>query len=92
MHGEGYLPIPERVGSMAHVGFDVVESDGERVVIAERLTWHPYTGELWADEERRIEIHDVDDRVGLVGADLDERDHQPPRRAAAVRQPDDRRA
>lgn len=64
VHGEGYLPIPERVGSMAHAGFDVVESDGERVVIAERLTWHPYTGELWADEERRIEIHDVDTESG----------------------------
>ncbi|HSX97181.1 MAG TPA: DUF6807 family protein, partial [Streptomyces sp.] len=64
VHGEGYLPLPERVGSMAHAGFDVVESDGQRVVIAERLTWHPYSGELWADEERRIEIHDVDRESG----------------------------
>jgi len=64
VHGEGYLALPERVGSMAHVGFDEVASDAGRVVIAERLTWHPYSGELWADEERRVEVHDVDPAAG----------------------------
>ncbi|MDX3380313.1 PmoA family protein [Streptomyces niveiscabiei] len=61
VHGEGYLAIPERVGSMRHVAFDEVSADDAgRVVIAERLTWHPYDGELWAEETRRVEIHDVD--------------------------------
>ncbi|MFF9624079.1 PmoA family protein [Streptomyces griseosporeus] len=58
--GEGYLALPERVGSMAHVAFDEVGADGGRAVIAERLTWHPYGGELWAEERRRIEVHDID--------------------------------
>ncbi|PWG07393.1 oxidoreductase [Streptomyces sp. V2] len=61
VHGEGYLAIPERVGSMRHVAFDeVTVDDSGRVVIAERLTWHPYDGELWAEETRRVEVHDVD--------------------------------
>ncbi|MFM9446473.1 PmoA family protein [Streptomyces acidiscabies] len=60
VHGEGYLALPERVGSMRHVAFDEVSADAGRVVIAERLTWHPYDGELWAEETRRVEVHDVD--------------------------------
>ncbi|MFE2266749.1 DUF6807 domain-containing protein [Streptomyces griseosporeus] len=58
--GEGYLALPERVGSMAHAGFDEVGAGGGRAVITERLTWHPYGGELWAEERRRIEVHDID--------------------------------
>jgi hypothetical protein len=64
VHGKGYLGLPERVGSMAHVAFDEVGSDGSRAVIAERLTWHPHDGALWADELRRIEVHDVDPDAG----------------------------
>lgn len=64
VHGKGYLELPERVGSMAHVGFDEISADGERAVIAERLTWHPHSGELWAEEARRIEVHDVDPASG----------------------------
>ncbi|MFD7709108.1 PmoA family protein [Streptomyces sp. NPDC059786] len=66
IHGKGYLELPERVGSMAHVAFDEIttEGTGTRAVLAERLTWHPYTGELWAEEERRIEVHDVDPEAG----------------------------
>ncbi|AWW40764.1 MULTISPECIES: PmoA family protein [Streptomyces] len=64
VHGEGYLALPERVGSMAHEGFDGIASDGSRAVIAERLTWRPYSGERWADEVRRIEVHDADPAAG----------------------------
>ncbi|MBO7938862.1 PmoA family protein [Streptomyces antibioticus] len=64
IHGEGYLALPERVGSMVHVDFDEVTADGDRAVVAERLTWHPYGGELWAEESRRIEVHDVDRGAG----------------------------
>ncbi|MFJ2959212.1 PmoA family protein [Streptomyces sp. NBC_00669] len=56
VHGEGYLALPERIGSMDHVGFDEVSARPDGVVIAERLTWHPYDGSLWAEEERRIEV------------------------------------
>ncbi|MEV5321260.1 PmoA family protein [Streptomyces sp. NPDC052687] len=64
VHGEGYVALPERVGSMAHVAFDEVSADGGRVVLAERLTWHPHSGELWAEERRQIEVHDVDPAAG----------------------------
>ncbi|MGW1540596.1 DUF6807 domain-containing protein [Streptomyces sp. NPDC002309] len=64
VHGEGYVVLPGLVGSMAHAGFDELCSDGTRAVLAERLTWHPYGGELWADERRRIEVHDVDRAAG----------------------------
>ncbi|MET8961009.1 PmoA family protein [Streptomyces sp. NPDC004074] len=60
VHGEGYLALPELVGSMAHAGFDEITADDGGAVIAERLTWHPHGGALWAEEERRIEVHDVD--------------------------------
>jgi hypothetical protein len=56
VHGEGYVALPERIGSMAHTGFDQVSAGPDGVVIAERLTWHPYDGSLWAQEERRIEV------------------------------------
>lgn len=57
--GEGYQPLPERVGSMAHRGFDEVSVREDGVTVAERLSWHPYSGELWAEEARRVEVHDV---------------------------------
>ncbi|PSK99968.1 methane monooxygenase PmoA-like [Murinocardiopsis flavida] len=64
VHGEGYLPLPEQVGSMAHTAFEEVAAAGDRAVIAERLTWHPHDGALWAEEERRIEVCDVDPASG----------------------------
>lgn len=64
VHGQGYLELPKRVGSMRHAGFDEVSAADGRAVLAERLTWHPYDGELWAEEERRIEVHDVDPDAG----------------------------
>lgn len=64
VHGDGYLALPEKVGSMAHVAFEEVSAADGRAVIAERLTWHPHDKELWADEERRIEVRDVDADTG----------------------------
>ncbi|RII20553.1 hypothetical protein DSC45_04940 [Streptomyces sp. YIM 130001] len=64
VHGDGYLELPERVGSMAHVTFDEVSAEGDRAVIAERLTWHPHNGDLWADEQRAVEVCDVDTEAG----------------------------
>ncbi|MDN3295219.1 PmoA family protein [Streptomyces ficellus] len=59
VRGEGYRALPERVGSMAHRCFDELSGRDGRVTLTERLTWHPYSGELWAEELRRIEVHDV---------------------------------
>lgn len=64
VHGEGYLALPERVGSMAHRGFDEVSAHDGGAAITERLTWHPHSGEVWAKEVRRIEVHDVDAATG----------------------------
>ncbi|MFE9822381.1 PmoA family protein [Streptomyces sp. NPDC005791] len=64
VHGEGYLALPERVGSMAHTGFDEVSVHDGGVCFTERLTWHPRGGELWAEEARRIEVHDIDAEGG----------------------------
>ncbi|WP_328556810.1 PmoA family protein [Streptomyces sp. NBC_00358] len=62
--GKGYLELPERVGSMEHVAFDELVAEGGDAVISERLTWHPYSGEPWAEETRRIEVSDVDPGAG----------------------------
>ncbi|MFE2492754.1 PmoA family protein [Streptomyces scopuliridis] len=64
VHGEGYRALPERVGSMSHEGFDEVSADSGRAVIAERLVWRNHDGDAWADEARRIEVHDVDTEAG----------------------------
>lgn len=60
VRGRGHLPLPERVGSMTHIGFDEVTSNGGRVVIVERLSWRHHDGTHWADERRRVELHDVE--------------------------------
>ncbi|MEU9975130.1 PmoA family protein [Streptomyces sp. NPDC051014] len=65
VHGEGYLVLPERVGSMRHAGFDELSAEDGRLTVAERLTWHPYDGTLWARERRRIEVQDVDLESGV---------------------------
>ncbi|MGW1228457.1 DUF6807 domain-containing protein [Streptomyces sp. NPDC002530] len=64
VRGEGYQPLPERVGSMAHRGFEELTAAADRVTVAERLSWHPHDGALWAEETRRIEVHDVDPDSG----------------------------
>ncbi|MFI2780403.1 PmoA family protein [Streptomyces sp. ALB3] len=64
VHGEGYLALPERVGSMRHAGFDEVSVHDGGVRLTERLTWHPRGGEVWAGETRRIDVHDVDAGAG----------------------------
>ncbi|MFF9348915.1 PmoA family protein [Streptomyces sp. NPDC014734] len=66
VHGQDYLRLPERVGSMAHLGFDEVTAEGGRAVVVERLSWRHHDGTHWADELRRVEIHDVE-RSGRGG-------------------------
>ncbi|MER7999970.1 PmoA family protein [Streptomyces sp. NPDC095613] len=64
VHGRGYLRLPERVGSMSHEDFDEVSAGDGRAVIAERLLWRHHDGTPWAEETRRIEIHDIDHTAG----------------------------
>lgn len=64
VHGEGYLELPDRVGSMTHDGFDEVRAEGGRAVIAERLTWRNHDGEPWAQERRTVEAAVTDPGSG----------------------------
>lgn len=61
---EGYLELPDRVGSMTHEGFTEVSATAGRAVVHERLAWRNHDGDHWADEARGIEVHDVDAATG----------------------------
>ncbi|MFG3006633.1 DUF6807 domain-containing protein [Streptomyces calvus] len=64
VHGRGYLPIPERVGSMRHDGFSSFTAGEERFDCTEDLTWVAHGGEEWAREQRRLGVHTVDEEAG----------------------------
>ncbi|HWM39677.1 MAG TPA: PmoA family protein [Streptomyces sp.] len=69
VHGEGYLPIHERVGSMRHDGFDVFEVADDRLDFTERLTWVENGGEEWAHEQRSVALHSVDAGTSTYAVD-----------------------
>ncbi|MBC9725421.1 PmoA family protein [Streptomyces sp. TRM68367] len=69
VHGEGYLPLPERVGSMRHDGFSAFTVEDERVSFTEDLTWIENGGEQWAREVRGITVHSVDEEAGTWALD-----------------------
>jgi hypothetical protein len=69
VHGEGYLPLPERVGSMRHDGFPVLDADDDRFSLAEELTWIENGGQEWAREQRGINLHSVDEQAGSWALD-----------------------
>lgn len=64
VHGQGYLPLPERVGSMRHDGFGSFTADAEQLSFTEELTWLAHGGQEWAREERGIRVHAVDEAAG----------------------------
>ncbi|MFJ8192573.1 PmoA family protein [Streptomyces sp. NPDC096094] len=64
VHGEGYLPLPERVGSMRHDGFGDFGVEDDRLAITENLTWIENGGAEWAREERGLTVHSVDEAAG----------------------------
>ncbi|GGP44236.1 DUF6807 domain-containing protein [Streptomyces calvus] len=64
VHGRGYLPIPERVGSMRHDGFSSFTAGEERFDCTEDLTWVAHGGEEWAREQRGLGVHTVDEEAG----------------------------
>ncbi|MEH0573440.1 MULTISPECIES: PmoA family protein [Streptomyces] len=64
VHGQGYLALPERVGSMRHDGFPEFTVDDDRLAVTEELTWVAYDGEEWARERRGLAVHSVDEEAG----------------------------
>ncbi|WP_406418242.1 PmoA family protein [Streptomyces sp. NBC_01614] len=64
VHGEGYLPLPERVGSMRHDGFTEFTVEDDRLAFSEVLTWVENGGEEWAREVRGLTVHSVDEESG----------------------------
>ncbi|GAA4097450.1 PmoA family protein [Actinomadura miaoliensis] len=60
VRGKGYVDLPN-VGTMRHEEFTEIAADGDRVLIAERLTWHTQSGRHWIDENRTLTVHDVAD-------------------------------
>lgn len=69
VHGEGYLRLPERVGSMRHDGFPALAVDDDRLHLTEELTWIENGGRAWAREERDITVHSVDEEAGSWALD-----------------------
>ncbi|WP_433918029.1 PmoA family protein [Streptomyces canus] len=69
VHGQGYLPLPERVGSMRHDGFPVLSVEDDRLTVAEELTWVENGGSEWAREVRGITVHSVDEEAGSWALD-----------------------
>ncbi|MET9908010.1 PmoA family protein [Streptomyces sp. NPDC006476] len=69
VHGRGYLPLPERVGSMRHDGFAELTVDDDRLAFTEELTWSTRGGARWARERRGIAVHSVDEEAGAWALD-----------------------
>ncbi|MGW4872608.1 DUF6807 domain-containing protein [Streptomyces chartreusis] len=69
VHGQGYLPLPERIGSMRHDGFPVFAVEDDRLTFAEELTWVENGGEEWARELRGLVVHSVDEEAGAWALD-----------------------
>jgi hypothetical protein len=69
VHGEGYLRLPERVGSMRHDALSALEVSEDRCHIGENLTWIENGGREWATEERGVTVHGVDPESGSWALD-----------------------
>ncbi|MFE6336865.1 PmoA family protein [Streptomyces sp. NPDC057806] len=69
VHGEGYLRLPERVGSMRHDGFPGFTVTDDRLAFTEELTWVENGGEEWARESRGLTVHSVDQEAGSWALD-----------------------
>jgi hypothetical protein len=69
VHGEGYLRLPERVGSMRHDGFPGFTVTDDALAVTEELTWLAHGGEEWARETRGLTVHSVDEEAGAWALD-----------------------
>ncbi|MFI9587693.1 PmoA family protein [Streptomyces sp. NPDC052236] len=59
---QGYVDLPN-IGTMRHEEFTASETGaaGDRVHVAQRLTWHTSAGEHWVDEQRELTVRDADE-------------------------------
>ncbi|MFI8189350.1 PmoA family protein [Streptomyces sp. NPDC085946] len=64
VRGRGYLPLPDRIGSMRHDGFSAFTVGDDRLAFTEDLTWVANDGAAWAREARGIAVHAVDEETG----------------------------
>lgn len=64
VRGQGYQPHPERLGSMSHEGFEELSATATGAAVEERLLWRNHGGDAWAEERRRITVHDIDLSAG----------------------------
>jgi hypothetical protein len=69
VHGDNYLPLPDRIGWMRHEGFEVFDVVDERLDFLEKLTWINNAGEPWAQERRAIAVHSVEPDEGSWAVD-----------------------
>ncbi|MFF4046979.1 PmoA family protein [Streptomyces chartreusis] len=69
VHGQGYLALPERVGSMRHDGFLELTVEDDRLAVTEELTWIENGGAEWAREVRGLTVHSVDEAAGAWALD-----------------------
>ncbi|MFJ5263427.1 PmoA family protein [Streptomyces sp. NPDC088387] len=69
VHGEGYLVLRDRVGSMRHDGFPEFTVEDDRLAFTEDLTWVENGGAEWAREVRRVTVHSVDEQAGAWALD-----------------------
>lgn len=69
VHGRGYLPLPDRIGSMRHDGFPAFTVEDDRLAFTEALTWVENGGAEWAREERGLTVHSVDQEAGAWALD-----------------------
>ncbi|MBA2294231.1 MAG: PmoA family protein [Actinobacteria bacterium] len=64
VHGSGYVDLPNN-GTMEHVEWKELETDGTAARLVERLTWRTAAGEVWIEERRTIEVPRVDSSAGV---------------------------
>ena len=69
VHGQGYLALPERVGSMRHDGFPELTVEDDRLAVTEELTRIENGGAEWAREVRGLTVHSVDEAAGAWALD-----------------------
>ncbi|MEU1254686.1 DUF6807 domain-containing protein [Streptomyces chartreusis] len=69
VHGQGYLALPERVGSMRHDGFPELTVEDDRLAVTEELTWIENGGAEWAREVRGLTVHSVAEAAGAWALD-----------------------
>lgn len=65
----GYVQLPNN-GRMQHVGWEKVELQSDRVVLAETLDWLTQAGERWVREERTVEVSECSDAEGYYCLDF----------------------